>query len=88
MKKLKNIFKNAKFVAVEAVKGVVPGGSSVVKVIEHFTKKDLATGENIDRPTDWLAVTVRLAGLAVLLYLVLAGHLPVTELVDFLKGII
>jgi hypothetical protein len=88
MKKIKGLISKLRFGAVETIKGVLPGGSVVVKIVEHFTKKDLATGANLDRPTDWMAVVVRVAGLAVLLYLLIKGIIPVDVLLDFIKSII
>jgi len=88
MKKIKGLLSKVKFGIVETVKGVVPGGSVAVKIVEHFTKKDLATGANLDKPTDWMAVVVRVAGLIVLVYLLAKGYIPVDILVDFIKSII
>jgi len=92
----KKLFKNTligkilspiRFGAVEIIKGVVPGGSSLVKVVEHFTEKNLATGEKIDQPTNWGAIVVRLSGLAILLFLVMKNLVPVDQLLEILKGL-
>lgn len=88
MKKIKVLLGHLRFGAVEAVKGVVPWGSSAVKIVEHFSKKDLGTGESIDKTTDWSAVVIRTLGLAVLLYLVVNDYIPVEELVKFIKSLI
>lgn len=88
MKKLKVLVKHLRFGAVEVVKGVIPWGSSAVKIVEHISKKDLGTGESLSKSTDWASVVIRTAGLAVLLYLVVNDYVPVEELVKFIKSLI
>lgn len=85
---MKKLFSKIRFVAVELVKGVAPGASPVVKIVEHFTRKDLATGQPIEGGTDWGKVIVRLTGVAILTYLVLNDYIPVADLIKIIKGLI
>lgn len=88
---MKKLFKKVRFVAGTIIKGglkTIPLGNAAVKIVEHFSKKDLATGELNPTPINWQLIIVEIAGIAVLTYLVLKGIIPVEQLIKFLNQFI
>ena len=82
---MKKILSKIRFGAVHLAKGGFPLVGGAVNVIENITGKDLATGQLKD--VDWSKVALKVLGVAVMLYLVKGGLIPVEDLLKFLKGL-
>lgn len=80
----KKIFKIGRFGAVNLVKGAVPGGDAVINTIEHFTGKDLATGDL--KNVNWSKTVLRLVGAGIMVYLFVSKTISVEELIKFIKN--
>ena len=83
---MKKILNGLRFGAVTLGKGGVPLVNSAVNVIEHFTGKDLATGEKIITPTDWGKIALKAIGGGLMLYLLAKNYIDVNVILDFIKA--
>lgn len=87
----RKFFKEVGFVAGTLLKGglkSIPIGNAAVKVVEHFTKKDLATGEEKVNPINWNVIIIEVAGVITLGFLVIKGVIPVEHLIEFINKFI
>lgn len=85
--KIGKLLRGIRFSAVTLAKGGVPAASPIVTIIEHFTGKDLATGESMEKVVSWQGVALKLAGAAIMIYLWKSGALNANDLIDFVKGL-
>ena len=85
--KIGKILRGIRYSAVTIVKGAVPAASPITNIIEHFTGKDLATGDKLENAIAWQGVALKLAGAIIMIYLWKQGVLQPDELVKFVKGL-
>lgn len=80
---IKGLIQKVRFAVVELAKGGLPLGNSVANVIEHFSGKDLATGE--PKNIDLYKLLLKAIGAGIMVYLFVAKYITIDQILDYIR---